>query len=235
MSNLSWLTGRALALSTAQLTRIKHLPIATGEDDMPLSQRRLVVVDVETSGLNTRRDHVLAIGAVVIEHGEVDFSQQFECTLRQQAHRPSASTLIHGLSPAALAAGRNPAEALLEFMEFVGHSPLLAFHAPFDQRMLARAFKRVLGYRLPHTFVDVAQLAPLLYPNAAAGASGLDDWCKVFGLCAEERHHASADALVTAEMTLMLLSKARAQGLTHLSQVQRAIAAHERRRLGLAF
>jgi DNA polymerase-3 subunit epsilon len=41
-----------------------------------------VVLDLETTGLNLNKDRVLSIGAVVIEDGAIDFSQQFERTLQ---------------------------------------------------------------------------------------------------------------------------------------------------------
>lgn len=198
-------------------------------DDRPLSAQRLVVVDLETSGLNLQRDHLLAIGAVVIEHGAIDFSQQFECTLCQPNHKASASTLIHGIAPSTIAAGREPTEALLEFMDFVGDRPLLAFHAPFDQHMLQRALKRLLGYRLQHPFIDVADLAPLLCPRGPQRRVGLDDWLDYFKLQAAERHNASADALATAELTLILFSQARRQGLDSLAELQRRAQSWRRR------
>ncbi|WP_068824679.1 3'-5' exonuclease [Pseudomonas sp. BMS12] len=209
--------------------RCSELPAPRALDDRPLVEQRLVVVDLETSGLNLQRDHLLAIGAVVIEHGAIDFAQQFECTLCQPDHKASASTLIHGIAPSAIAAGSEPTEALLAFMDFVGDSPMLAFHAPFDQHMLQRALKQQLGYRLQHPFLDVADLAPLLCPEGPQRRAGLDDWLNHFKLQAAERHNASADALATAELALILFSKARRQGLDSLAELQRRAQSWRRR------
>ena len=208
--------------------RCQQIIAAAPLNEQPLRQQRLVVVDLETSGLNLQRDQLLAIGAVVIEDAAIDFSQQFECTLRQPGHSAGPSTLIHGIAPSAVAAGREPAEALLAFMDFVGDSPLLAFHAPFDQHMLQRALRETLGYRLHHPFLDAAALAPLLCPQAPPYKT-LDDWLGHFGLHASARHHASADALATAELTLILFSQARRQGLDNLAELQRQAQAWQRR------
>ena len=176
MSIFTWFTGRKPALTQEQLQRRECLAAASTLGERPLQQQRFVVLDLETSGLNMRRDMVLSIGAVVIENAAIDLSQQFECTLQRHDHRASASTLIHGIAPSEIVNGEDPAQALLAFMEFVGDSPLLAFHAEFDQRMLARALKQSLGYRLQHTFVDVAEIAPLLCPKAKPTGHGLDAW-----------------------------------------------------------
>lgn len=228
MSRFNWFSASGPSLTQQQLERRQAL-VEQVSLDQPLQQQRFVVVDVETTGLNMRRDLVLAIGAVVIDNGAIDFSQQFECTLHRPDHQASASTLIHGIAPSEVARGMEPAEALLDFMEFVGDSPLLAFHAEFDQRMLTRALKDSLDYRLQHKFFDVAEIAPLLCPNSRIRQGGLDDWINEFGLQVQQRHNASADALVTAELTLMLLSKARRQGIENLATLDRQLASRRRR------
>ena len=195
MKLFSWLSARVPTLDAATLARLGQLPAAKPLDARSLREQRWIVVDLETSGLNLNRDQVLSIGAVVIEDGAIDLGQCFERTLLRPGQSVNPSVLIHGLGPSALAAGADPAQALLEFMEFVGDSPLLAFHAPFDQHMLARALKDSLGYRLQHPFFDVADMAPLLCPHATLREAGLDDWIGYFKLHVEERHNASADAL----------------------------------------
>ncbi|WNF47320.1 3'-5' exonuclease [Pseudomonas sp. SG20056] len=230
MSKFTWFSGRGPALTQLQLERRSQLAEPCALDERPLQQQRFVILDLETSGLNMRRDQVLSIGAVVIENGAIDLSQQFECTLQRDGHQASASTLIHGIAPNEIANGEDPAEALLSFMEFVGDSPLLAFHAEFDQRMLARALKQSLGYRLQHAFFDVAEIAPLLCPKAKLPHAGLDDWTQHFGLQVQQRHHASADALVTAELALILFSKARQQQLDNLPALLQQLNSRRRQR-----
>ncbi|MEG1040317.1 3'-5' exonuclease [Pseudomonas sp. NUPR-001] len=228
MSLFAWLRPRQIDNQISQ--RVAQLPAPTALRSDSLRAQRWVVLDLETSGLNTQRDQVLSIGAVVIEDGAIDFSQQFERTLHQRDHKLTSSVLIHGLGPSAIAAGCDPAEALLDLMNFIGDSPVLAFHAPFDQRMLARALKDHLGYRLQHVFFDVAELAPLLNPQITLREAGLDDWTACFGLEAIERHNASADAMVTAELALILFSQARRQHLDSPLQLDQHLQRSRRRR-----
>jgi DNA polymerase-3 subunit epsilon len=208
-------------------------PAPLSEDS--LRQQRWVVFDLETSGLNMNRDQVLSIGAVVIEDGAIDLSQQFERTLMRLDHKLSPAVLIHGLGPSAIAAGSEPVQALLDFMEFVGNSPLLAFHAPFDQHMLSRALKESLDYRLEHPFFDVAEIAPMLFPQANLRQAGLDDWTTFFGLHAEERHNASADALVTAELAMILFSHARRQQIDSPARLDQCLGQWRRRQQSHSF
>lgn len=213
MSLFAWLRPALPALDDDLRLRLANLATPSALSVLSLREQRWVVLDLETSGLNLNRDQVLSIGAVAIEDGAIDFSQQFERTLHRPAQKTTPSVLIHGLGPDALAAGCDPAGALLDLMEFIGDSPVLAFHAPFDQGMLGRALKDTLGYPLQQGFIDVAELAPMLNPDTVLREAGLDDWVARFGLEVQARHHASADAQVTAELALILFSQARRQQL----------------------
>lgn len=235
MSLFAWLRPAVSLLSAEQQQRRDRLPAFTELNESSLREQRWVVVDVETTGLNLNRDQVLSIGAVVIEDGAIDFSQQFERTLQRQGHKLSPSVLIHGLGPSAIAAGCDPVEALLDFMEFVGDSPLLAFHAPFDQHMLGRALKDSLGYRLQHSFLDVADMAPLLCPQAQIREAGLDDWVRWFNLQVVERHNAAADALATAELALILFNRARQQQIHSPLNLQQRLGQWKRRQQAPSF
>ena len=235
MNLFGWLRTAKPHLDATQQQRLAQLPQPVALGDAALRSQRWVVLDLETSGLNLNRDQVLSIGAVVIEDDAVDFSQMFERTLQRAETKLSPSVLIHGLGPSAIAAGSDPVDALLDFMEFVGDSPLLAFHARFDQHMLARALKDSLGYRLAHTFLDVADIAPLLYPEALLREAGLDDWIDHFHLQVGERHHASADALATAELMLILLSRARQQHIDTPRALQARLSQWKRRKQAPSF
>ncbi|WP_449430182.1 3'-5' exonuclease [Pseudomonas putida] len=231
MNLLAWLRGNAPTLADAQQQRLAQLPRPAPLAVCTLREQRWVVLDLETSGLNTQRDQVLSIGAVAIADGAIDFAQQFERTLHRPTQKTNASVLIHGLGPSALAAGCDPAQALLELLEFIGDSPVLAFHAPFDQCMLARALKQSLGYRLQQAFLDVAELAPMLNPDTVLREAGLDDWVNRFGLHVQDRHHASADAQVTAELALILFSQARRQQLDSPLQLEQRLRVWRRRKV----
>ncbi|KPU59056.1 exonuclease family protein [Pseudomonas fluorescens] len=235
MSLFSWLRPTPPTLPAHLQYRLEHLPTAADLAECSLREQRWVVLDLETTGLNLNKDHVLSIGAVVIEDGAIDFRQQFERTLQYPQVKLGPSVLIHGIGPSAIAAGSDPAEALLDLMEYLGDSPVLAFHAPFDQHMLGRALKDHLGFKLQHPFLDVADIAPLLCPQAHIREAGLDDWIDWFKLEVFERHHASADALATAELALILFSRARQQQIHSPLNLQQRLSQWKRRQKAPSF
>ena len=61
------------------------------------------------------------------------------------------------------------------------------------ERLAARGLN-VLRFEFPymaHPFLDVADIAPLLCPDANIREAGLDDWINHFKLQVGERHHAA--------------------------------------------
>lgn len=188
-------------------------------DNTPIGHARLVVLDLETSGLNLQRDEILSIGAVGITQGVLHMSDQFERTVFRPNHQPGEATVLHEITPSHVLAGQPIDQVLQDFLSFAGPCVLFAFHAGFDQRMLARSLNRELDYRLRHRFVDVAEMAPMLFPAAAAQCSTLDSWQDYFQLTNSERHNAAADAQATAEMLLILLSRLAKQGVNTLAEL----------------
>jgi DNA polymerase-3 subunit epsilon len=182
-------------------------------EKIPLDEARFIVVDVETSGLDARKDRLLSIGACAVQARRLRAGESYETVLRRDDAAERENILIHGIGPQAQSAGVAPEEALMGFLEFAGKAPLVAFHARFDRSMLERATRETLGVRLPNPWLDLAQLAPALVPEARLARAGLDEWLAYSGLRAGARHRAMDDAFVSAELFLILLARARARGL----------------------
>lgn len=214
---------RPARLAQASIERRDSLPTPQPIDSTALNQARLVVVDLETSGLDLQHDEILSIGAVAIEAGVLRMADQFECTVFRPTHSATQATLLHEITPGEINAGIPADDALLGLMEFAGHCVFLAFHAGFDQRMLSRGLRRDLRYRLQHRFLDVAELAPMLFPEVAHQCATLDDWQNHFHLENSERHNATADAQATAEILLILLNRAERQGTTTLTELNNRV------------
>lgn len=195
------------------------------DDAVALERARLVVVDVETSGLDPRKDRLLAIGACPVEGLKLQPGAGFGTLLRQSEVSGRDNILLHGIGPQEQAGGISPEAALMGFLEFARKDVLVAFHAPFDQAVLDRATRETLGLRLLNPFIDLADLAPALVPEARLGRASLDDWLAYLDLRAAQRHRAAYDAVATGELLLILLARAHARGIVTVSAL-RALGEH---------
>ena len=185
--------------------------------------RRWVVIDVEASGLDMRRDRLLALAAIALRpHGQatpcIDLGDSFEAVLRQvAAPADKANILLHGIGVGEQRAGVPPAQALAAFEGWLGDAPLIAFHAAFDRSLIERAMQSTLGRRLANPWLDLEPVANVLHPEV--GGRALDDWLAHFGIDCAVRHQAAADTLATAELLLRLWPAARAQRSTSFAQL----------------
>lgn len=213
---LSRFFGRPLSLTPTQAARLaswRGLPDALAGAE--LASARLVVVDVETSGLNLGRDWLIAIGAVAVRGGRVALGDCFEVVLQQETASHKDNILIHGIGGGAQAGGMPAPEALLAFLDFLGKDPLVAFHVDFDETMIRRAMRRFLGLGFRHPWLDLAYVMPGLNPPLAHQYRALDDWLGHFHIHNPARHQALADALCTAQLLQIGMAQARRQHIDH--------------------
>jgi len=206
-----------------------HFPRPVTAGDQPLSGCRMIVLDLETSGLNASKDEVIAIGAVAIEQNAIRLDDQFDLVLRRPDLDITETVLIHGIGPEALTRGHETRDALIHLLEWMNGDPILAYHSAFDKKFLEKALKTRLGYSAQHLWIDVAKLLPAFFPHADIAGHSLDHWADHFNLQISERHHAAADALVTAELTLIALNIARKQNVRSLKELINKL--HYQRRL----
>lgn len=184
--------------------------------------RRWVIADVESSGLDAERDRLLAIAAVAVHfdedfrHPRIALGDTFEIFVQQtEPHTKradKANILIHGIGVGAQRSGRPPQQAFHAWARFVADAPLVAYHSAFDQTLIDRASRSVLGHTLPHHWLDLEAVAAVVHQDPRQ--RHLDHWLKRRGIQCLHRHQAAADALATAELLLSLwpLVRARVDG-----------------------
>lgn len=190
--------------------------------DTPHAACRYVVVDVETSGLDMKRDRLIAIGAVAVVGACIDPSDSFAAVLRQDVVSSRENILIHGIGAQAQSEGSEPADALLDFLGYIGKSPLVAYHAFFDEAMLAKAMRTHLGVTPSFFWLDLAWVLPELFPDFRRdGRVALDDWLAHFGIENIQRHNAVSDAYATACLLLLAHARGTARGLDHAAAFAR--------------
>ncbi|HLS21151.1 MAG TPA: 3'-5' exonuclease [Paenalcaligenes sp.] len=194
----------------------------------PITDTPLVVFDLETTGLNQRKDQVISIGAVKILPAGLPMRSSFYELLNIPLDKyPRDGQLIHGLTQHDLQQGKDPATALESFLHYAQNHLWFAFHAEFDRHMLSRAVQQYLGVHYDPAPIDIALLAPLLNPGHN-GLIYLDDWLNHFGLDNSTRHNALGDALATAELLLILKQQALRAGYHSWAEVLLAAQRHQK-------
>ncbi len=220
MNWIARLLGRRPRLAPEQAGALSaYLALPAPDLGLPADRQRLVVVDVETSGLNPLHDRLLAIGAVAVDHGAIRLEDSFEIVLRQDAPSARENILVHGIDGTTQRAGVEPADALLRFLSYAGKATLVGFHAEFDRVAIERAARATLGTPPASVWLDLAAAAPAAFPEHAGRLRTLDDWTRHHGIDNHARHNALADAYATAQLLLIVMARAAANGERRLSDL----------------
>jgi DNA polymerase-3 subunit epsilon len=171
-----------------------------------------VALDFETTGLDLRRDAVIALGAVPVRGGRVVVGEGIHRLVSAEVASSPASMKVHHLLPRDLEEGLPPREAERELHAALEDRFLLTWYADVEVAFL----RRMLGGRSrtwTRRTVDVRRLAIELEhadPNARFGLSAC---AGRYGVPVASPHEALDDALVTAQLFLVLASKLEERGL----------------------
>lgn len=167
-----------------------------------------VSIDCETTGLNKRKDDIVAVAAIRIRGNRILTSERFEAIVKPKARLNPDAIKIHRLREQDLKDGRSMEEVLPELLRFIGPRPLVGYYLEFDVAMLNKHVRRLIGVGLPNPQIEVSgNYYERKYGDAPPGTevdlrfmSILND----LGLPALEQHDAYSDALMTAMMHLAI-------------------------------
>ncbi len=185
-----------------------------------MSLPTFAVVDLETSGLSSRRHRVLQIGVVIVHaDGTVDDTWSTMVKLRWPFQRVGP-TEIHGITRRTLKGAPALDDALDQLAERLDGSIFTAHNAAFDAAFIERA-----GRRRPVDDPLRRQLDPLLCTLRMSRrldpmreqSHRLADVCERYGVVLERPHDALGDARATAAVLPHLLD---AHGITTVEQLQ---------------
>jgi DNA polymerase-3 subunit epsilon len=117
-----------------------------------------VSLDCETTGLNPRRDEIIAIGAVLIKGNRVLTSQALQLLVKPGKAISAEAVKVHGLRERDVAQGLPIDEAMRQLLGFIGSRPLVGYYLEFDVALINRAIFPMLGVPLPQPRIEISAL-----------------------------------------------------------------------------
>jgi len=172
----------------------------------------LIVVDIETSGLDIEKDQILSIGAVDLDNASRTFYE--ECRLLDGAKVSEEALRVTGFSLAMLTDKRKPilVAVLRNFLDWTSGCTerTLAGENPwFDIAFLRRMSKEYgLAWQFGHRYVDLHSLSYVAHlrsgklppPQEGRSSVSLDQTLQFVGLRPRDGvHNALTDAKLEAE------------------------------------
>ncbi|PQV50426.1 DNA polymerase-3 subunit epsilon [Jejuia pallidilutea] len=166
---------------------------------------RFIAFDTETTGLNTETDRILSIGAIAIKGHVIKVSDSYECYIKQDVFNAKV-VKINGLLKEGRLDKIDESTSIIQFLEYIKDSILVAHHAAFDVAMINAALKRMNLPKLKNKVIDTGRIYKKTKYVKNDKHYSLDELCDMFNIRMHDRHTASGDAYLTALLFLKLSS-----------------------------
>ena len=164
--------------------------VVHGEKNITFDEE-YVAFDLETTGLSSKKDKIIEIGAVILKNGrEVD---RFQTFVDPERHLEPKIVELTGITEDMLKGAPKIEEVLPKFLEFCGDRVLVAHNSDFDTGFIRAECLRQ-GYEFTATALDTLILSQNLMPqlnkfklDIVSNALSLPDF----------NHHRAADDAMT--------------------------------------
>lgn len=170
------------------------------------NQKRYVVFDTETTGLDVRSDVILSVGAVAVSENSIIVNDYLEVFVEQNVFKRD-SVPIHGILKEGKEKKLTENEAIIQFLDFVKDSTLVGHHVRFDVSMVNAALGRMGMGKLKNHSMDTDLMYQKFKGLQEDQHSSLDELCQIFKIQKSDRHTAAGDAFITALIFLRLKNK----------------------------
>lgn len=188
------------------------------DQERPIDQYSFVVIDTELTGLNPARDEIVSVGAVRITGLSINPSDTFHRMVRPQGTMHKPATLVHRITPEAVADKPYIEAVLPELLAFCGDSLIVGHHVGLDMAFINRVSRTLFGGALATPCIDTMRLAQAweqecwertfdpFQPNISYNLRDLADH---YGLPKFKEHDALEDAMQAAYLFVYLVRKMR--------------------------
>lgn len=162
-----------------------------------MTERVYVALDLETTGLDAKRDQIIEIGAVRFQGNRI--LDQFVTFVNPGRTIPLRVQQLTGIRNSDVAKAPALADIAPELLAFVGAdvTAVVAHNAGFDM-----GFLRAAGINFQRPVLDTFELATILLPNV--GSYSLGELCRTLSIELTEAHRALSDTLATVHLFMRL-------------------------------
>ena len=174
----------------------------------------IIVLDFETTGLNTGTCRAIEIGAVRLVRGAIEDS--LSILINPHVPIPPKVSELTGITDNMLADKESAETVIPKLMEFIGDAPIAAHNAAFDSAVLQAELRR-LGLTWQGPVLDTLAFARKLYPDMKTHKLGT--LCKRLGVSLKNAHRAVHDATATAHCLARMYDECKENGMHYLDEL----------------
>lgn len=176
----------------------------------PWNRVRYAAIDFETTGLDLAHDAIVSYGVVPIDAGKIRVADSVHRLVRPAVPPSPRSQTIHLLRPQDLADAAIEREAAVDLRARLAGRVVLAWFADVEMHLLARTLGGSVAAWRRRT-IDVRNLAIAVEGKGASVRAehgyALTGTARRYGVPVASPHEAYDDALVTAQLFLVLVGR----------------------------
>jgi len=165
-----------------------------------------LAIDLETTGLNTKSDHILSVGYVTVHGNLIDLGSARHRLVHTARAIPEESAIIHQIMDDEAATGEALETVLADLLKDMAGKVMIAHHASIEQGFLSNACKRIFGGSLLVSILDTQTVSLRTFQRRQISFKGSDLRLHALGdhynLPRYGAHNALSDALAAAELFL---------------------------------
>ncbi len=190
--------------------------------DCPLEDAPLIALDIETTGLNSRRDAIVSLGLAPFRLNRIRCSDALYQVVKPTSELSEESITFHRITHSDINQAPRVASVIETVLEALAGKLVVVHYRAIERGFLDQACRQHLGEGLQFPVIDTMELEARLHRG-----DGEPSWFqRLFGkrhqsirladsrlrynLPLYQAHHALTDAIATAELL-------QAQALTHYS------------------
>jgi DNA polymerase III subunit epsilon len=173
-------------------------------------QAEYAALDFETTGLDHRRDAIVSFGVVPVRGGRVVIGEAVHELVRPNVPSSPESMRVHGILPGDLANARSLPEAAETLRRALDGRFLITWFASVEIAFL----RRMYGGRRSwiNQTIDVRQMVIELERLSQDVRQSLSSAAEHYGVPVANPHEALDDAMVTAQLFLVVAARLEARG-----------------------
>lgn len=201
-----------LAQSARDPRLVEFYRAGTVSADTPLERVPLLALDVETTGLDSRRDSIVSLGLVPFDLQRIRCREASYWVVKPTCELSSQSVTFHHITHSAVHDAPRLDVVLDELLESMAGKVMVVHYRHIERSFLDQAVHELLGEGLLFPLIDTMQLEARLHPRQRrpgwlrqllgkpSVSIRLADSRLRYGLPLYQCHHALSDALATAEL-----------------------------------
>lgn len=155
-----------------------------------------IVLDIETTGLDFKRERIVEFAAIRLENGKE--TDRYETLINPQQHIRKSSMQIHGITEEMVEDKPLEKDVINNILNFIDDYTIVGHNVIFDYSFLNEASLRHRNKPLNNHRVDSQFLYKEVFPEEEC--PNLDNLAARFGLYVENRHRAMGDTEILAKI-----------------------------------